>query len=115
MVSYIILNCFRINLNAMELTFVTFGVILWVYGAVSTYVLGTQVGGNRRTWAVVGIFLGPLGMFPALIVPAFSGRFPKTTRSRIAATGLTFGLLVISETMLRSVGFGSAFFNFLTR
>jgi hypothetical protein len=87
----------------------------WLYGAVGTYALGTQVEGSRRTWLLVGIFLGPIGMLAALLIPAFQGRTPKTSRTRCTAFGLSFGLLVFSEVMLRSVSFGSAFYSALAR
>ena len=49
----------------------------WLYGAVGTYALGTQVGGKTRTWLLVGIFLGPIGMLAALLIPTFQGRTPQ--------------------------------------
>ena len=82
----------------------------WCYGALGTYFLGTQTGGRQRTWGVTGILLGPLGMLAALIIPAFQGRIPQTARARVAAFGITFGFLVISEVLVRSQAGQSALF-----
>jgi hypothetical protein len=91
----------------MDERFILMGIVWWVFGAIGTFVLGTQVGGRPLMWGIVGVLLGPLGMFGALIVPAFEGRVPKTTRSRVLAFVFTLGQLIWAELMLRSVGFGS--------
>jgi len=64
---------------------------------------------------VTGILLGPLGMLAALIIPAFQGRIPQTARARVAAFGITFGFLVISEVLVRSHAGQSALFYALVR
>lgn len=91
----------------MDERFILMGIVLWVFSAIGTFVLGTQVGGGPLTWGIAGVLLGPVGMLAALIVPAFQGRVPKTTRSRVFAFVFTFGTLAWSELMLRSVGIGS--------
>jgi len=88
-----------------------YAAVWWLYGAVGTYVLGTQVGGRPLTWGITGLLLGPVGMVAALLIPALQGRTPKTTRSRCIAFGLTLGLLVVSEVMVRSDGGRSALLN----
>lgn len=85
-----------------------YGAAWWLYGAAGTYVLGTQRGGHPLIWGITGILLGPVGMVAALIIPAVHGRIPQTTRMRWTAFGLTFGLLVISEVLVRSDGGQSA-------
>lgn len=99
----------------MDQRFILMAVAWWVYGAVGTFVLGTQTGGSPLTWGIAGVLLGPIGMFGALLVPALYGRFPKTNRARILVTALTVGFLFVSELMLRTMGFGSAFAAVLRR
>jgi hypothetical protein len=91
----------------MDSRFGSMFIFWWVYGAVGTYVLGTQTGGRAFTWGLVGVLTGPVGMIAALIIPGFQGRIPKTTRTRFITFGFTFGLLVLSEVILKIVGFGS--------
>ena len=76
----------------------------WLYSAAGTYLLGRQSGGRPLLWALIGILLGPLGMLAALLVPAAHGYFPNTTATRCTAFGLTFGLLLVSEILVRSEG-----------
>ena len=87
----------------------------WIYSAAGTYVLGKQSGGRPLLWALLGVLLGPLGMLAALLIPATRGYFPNTTSTRCTAFGLTFGLLVISEVMVRSDGGRSAILSALLR
>ena len=75
---------------------------IWLYCAVGTYILGTQVGGRHLVWGITGLFLGPIGMLAALVIPAFLGRTPQTARARCTAFGFTFGFFVISEAAVRS-------------
>lgn len=91
----------------MDHRLLIFLVLWWVYGALGTYVLGTQTGGRPFVWGLVGVLTGPVGMIAALIVPACQGRTPKTAWSRCVAIGLTFGQFVFSEAILQYVGFGS--------
>lgn len=90
-------------------------VIWWVCGAVGTFILGTQVGGRPLTWGAVGVLTGPVGMMGALLVPALSGRFPKTNRARLVVTALTVGFFVVSEVILQTMGFGSVFASIVGR
>jgi hypothetical protein len=85
-----------------------YGAVWWLYGAMGTYVLGTQIRGRQLIWGITGLLLGPVGMLAALVIPAIQGRIPQTTRTRWTALGLTFGLLVISEVFVRSDGGQSA-------
>ena len=85
--------------------------IWWLYGVLGTYFLGTQAGGRQRIWGVTGLILGPLGMVAALVVPALLGRLPQTSRARWTTFGFTFGLLAISEVIVRSDGGQSALFH----
>ena len=78
--------------------------VWWLYSAVGTCLLGRQSGGRPLVWGLIGILLGPLGILAALLIPAARGYFPHTTSSRCTAFGITFGLLVISEIMVRSDG-----------
>ena len=94
-------------LTSIEALFIYLA-LWWLYSAVGTYVLGTQVGGRRLAWGITGLLLGPVGMLAALVIPAIQGRIPQTTRTRWTALGFTFGLLVISEVFVRSDGGQSA-------
>ncbi len=76
----------------------------WLYGVVGTYFLGTQVGGRPLAWLTTGLLLGPVGMLAAIVIPALRGSTPQTARRRWTALAFTFGLLVISEVMVRSDG-----------
>ena len=89
--------------------------IWWIYGVLGTYFLGTQTGGRPLAWLATGLLLGPAGMATALIVPALQGQFPQATRMRWTAFGLTFGLLVVSEVIVRSDGGQSALFDAFMR
>ena len=82
--------------------------VWWLYSAVGTYFLGRQSGGRPLVWAATGLLLGPLGMLAALLVPAARGYFPNTTSTRCTTFGLTFGLLLVSEILVRSDGGRSA-------
>ena len=82
--------------------------IWWLYGVLGTYFLGTQAGGRPLVWLATGLLLGPAGMLAAIVIPAFRGLTPQTMRRRWTASGFTFGLLVISEVLVRSDGGRSA-------
>ena len=101
-------------LTRFEAIFI-YGAVWWIYGAVGTYVLGKQMRGRRLTWSITGLLLGPAGMVAALIIPAAQGRVPQTTRTRWTAFGLTIGLLVVSEVMVRSEGGHSVLLNAFLR
>ena len=81
-----------------------YAAVWWLYSAVGTYFLGRQSGGRPLLWGFIGVLLGPLGMLAALLVPAARGYFPNTTVTRFTAFGITFGLLVVSEILVRSEG-----------
>ena len=83
--------------------------VWWLYSAAGTYLLGRQSGGRPLLWGVLGILLGPLGMLAALLIPATRGYFPNTISTRCTTFGLTLGLLLVSEFLVRAEGGHSAF------
>jgi len=89
--------------------------IWWLYGVLGTYFLGTQAGGRPLPWLATGLLLGPAGMLAAIMIPAFQGVAPHTMRRRWTASAFTFGLLVISEVLVRSDGGRSAFLSAFLR